>query len=57
MTTRYLIERIGAEYRASCAELGLEAMGPTIERAVSALRAAISERKGDEDAQRSFLQR
>jgi hypothetical protein len=41
MTLRYLIERIGDEYRATCAELGMKAVGATVDQAVSALRHAI----------------
>jgi hypothetical protein len=44
MTLRYIIERVGARYRATCEELGVTAVGETIDRAVSALRCAIAER-------------
>lgn len=38
MTIRYIIERIDGGYRATCEDFGVEATGPTVERAVSSLR-------------------
>ncbi len=50
MTIRYIIERVDGGYRASCEELGVEAMGPTVDRAVSSLRRALEERMAHVEA-------
>ncbi len=50
MTIRYIIERIDGGYRATCEELGVEAMGPTVDRAVSSLRRALEERMAHVEA-------
>ena len=50
MTIRYIIERVDGGYRASCEELGVEAMGPTVDRAVSSLRHALEERMAHVEA-------
>jgi hypothetical protein len=47
MTLRYTIKRIGNRYRATCEELGIKAVGPTLDRAVSALRYAIAKSRGE----------
>lgn len=50
MTIRYIIERIDGGYRATCEELGVEASGPTVDRAVTSLRRALEERMAHVEA-------
>ncbi len=50
MTIRYIIERIDGGYRAMCEELGVEASGPTVDRAVSSLRRELEERMSHVEA-------
>ncbi len=50
MTIRYIIERIDGGYRATCEELGVEATGPTVERAVSTLRRQLEDRMAHVEA-------
>jgi hypothetical protein len=50
MTIRYIIERIDGGYRATCEELGVEATGPTVERAVATLRRQLEDRMAHVEA-------
>jgi len=50
MTIRYIIERIAGGYRATCEELGVEARGPTVDRAVTSLRKALESRMAHVEA-------
>lgn len=50
MTIRYIIERVDGGYRATCEEFGVEAQGPTVDRAVSSLRRALDERMSHVEA-------
>lgn len=50
MTIRYIIERIDGGYRATCEELGVEACGATVDRAVTSLRCALEERMAHVEA-------
>jgi hypothetical protein len=50
MTIRYIIERIRGGYRATCEELGVQAVGVTVDGAVSALRRALDKRMAQVEA-------